>query len=57
MTKEEILKKHFGDSNFEASDCELKSMDEYAKKEAIEFAKWCIKNDYWNHPKVSTFGT
>lgn len=32
------------------------AMDIFAKQQAIEFAKWCIKNDYWNHPNVKTFG-
>lgn len=46
MTKEEILKKHFGDDDFESSEYELKSMDEYAQQVAIEFAEW-LRETNW----------
>ncbi len=38
--KEEILKKHFGDTNFVASGYELESMDEYAKQMSVGFAEY-----------------
>ena len=40
MTKEEILKKFFGDADFESSDYELEAMDFFAEQECVGFADW-----------------
>ena len=48
-TKEEILHQFYENSGYEGGYAEydvIKAMDEYAKQEAIEFWKWCIKKDY-----------
>ncbi len=61
MTKEEVLAKNIGTENIQDLQLELilnpelhyvlKSMDEYAKQEAIEFVAFCNAS-YWRSPLI-----